>query len=127
MRHALFNRRRQGLADFGKDGPSVSVTTGPAATGSTTVASTAVADRTVHAASSWWADTLTLPWALFHEPFVDHAASPPWRLFRMNFYRYDYPSQVSASRTSRTVQYRFSTVQPYQLASDLLCGFDAFS
>jgi len=32
-----------------------------------------------------------IPWSLFKQPFLDHTASPPWKVWRGNFYRYDYP------------------------------------
>jgi len=35
-----------------------------------------------------WSNTLTIPWATFHQPFLKVA---PGQLFRANFYRYDYP------------------------------------
>jgi hypothetical protein len=83
-----------GLSDFGKDGPSVAVTTG----------------------HHWWADVLTVPWALFHEPFVRSSAKkgvhPPWRLFRMNFYRYDYPYKNTAPGGS----WNHSTKRGYELS-----------
>jgi hypothetical protein len=39
----------------------------------------------------WWANDLVIPWSTFKQPFLDHTASPPWKIWRANFYRYDYP------------------------------------
>lgn len=43
----------------------------------------------------WWTNTLHIPWSLFKQPFFNSTASPPWRIWRGNFYRYDYPYRTA--------------------------------
>ena len=45
---------------------------------------------TVVKGTGWWADSLFLPWALFPKEFA-----APWPVWRVNFYRYDYPNGAS--------------------------------
>lgn len=43
----------------------------------------------------WWTNTLHIPWSLFKQPFLDPKVSPPWKVWRGNFYRYDYPFRTA--------------------------------
>ena len=36
-----------------------------------------------------------IPWSLFKQPFLDPKVSPPWKVWRGNFYRYDYPFRAA--------------------------------
>ena len=58
-----------GLADFGRLTAHVTL------------------DRENPGHPQWWENRLEIPFSLFKQPFLDHAESPPWRLWRGNFYR----------------------------------------